>query len=116
MDEEAAFTLPCGYAGPDGSLHREGAMRRARAGDEIVLLQDPRVKGNRAYLVVLLLARVITRLGSLRGDQIDAGVIEGLYTADLAHLQDVYRKLNQLPSEGPAVVCPHCLRTFNLPG
>src|SRR4030095_15038886 len=59
VDEPAAFTLPCGYAGPDGSLHREGAMRRARAGDEIVLLPDPRVKGKRAELGVLMLLRAV---------------------------------------------------------
>lgn len=108
---ERAFTLPRGYAAPDGKVHREGAMRPALAADEILPLEDPRVKGNRAYLVILLLARVITRLGDLEGARITPAVIEGLYSADLAYLQDLYREVNGL-EKGLEVVCPHCGRSF----
>jgi hypothetical protein len=111
MKTELSFTLPQGYAAPDGRIHREGAMRLALAGDEILPLEDPRVRGNRAYLVILLLSRVITRLGDLKGDEISPAVIEGLYSADLAYLQAFYRKINQL--EGAAeITCPHCGRAF----
>lgn len=92
-------------------------MRPAVAGDEILPLEDPRVKGNRAYLVVLLLSRVITRLGSLAGDDITPGVIEGLFSADLAYLQAFYRKVNGLDGSGiPAgeVACPHCGKSFTV--
>lgn len=114
MIEEKCFTLPRGFRAADGSIHTEGAMRLAVAGDEILPLEDPRVQGNRAYLVILLLARVITRLGPLEGDAITPTVIEGLYTRDLAHLQSFYRELNGLDTEAREVVCPHCARSFSL--
>lgn len=109
MSEEISFTLPKGYVGPDGRVHRQGAMRLARAGDEIHLLEDPRVKGNRAYLVILLLARVITRLGDLEDEAVDASVIEGLYSSDLAYLQRVFAEANGVEGED-AWTCPHCGR------
>ena len=111
MNEEHPFTLPRGYLAPDGKLHRDGAMRAALAGDEILPLEDPRVKGNRAYLVVLLLARVITRLGNLSGDDVTPFVVEGLFSADLAYLQSFYRKVNGLDA-GREVTCPHCGKAF----
>jgi hypothetical protein len=110
--EERAFTLPHGYVAPDGRVHREGAMRRALAADEILPLEDPRVKSNRAYLVILLLARVITRLGDLDGDRIGPSVVEGLYASDLAYLQALYRDWNGLDGAG-SIVCPHCGKTFS---
>src|ERR1051326_2733974 len=62
---EFDFTLPCGYLDPEGTLHREVTLRRATAADEILPLKDPRVQGNSAYLIVILLSRVLTRLGSV---------------------------------------------------
>ncbi len=94
LQTEFEFTLPKGYVGPDGTLHRKGRMRLATAIDEIAPLRDPRVRSNEAYLVIILLARVITQLGTLDG--IDTGVIEGLFSADLAYLQDFYRKINDV--------------------
>jgi len=89
-------------------------MRRALAADEILPLEDVRVKSNRAYLVILLLARVITRLGDLDGDRITPSVIEGLYSSDLAFLQALYRDVNGLDGGG-GMVCPHCGKTFSPP-
>lgn len=111
MESERPFTLPRGYVDAEGRVHREGAMRPARAGDEILPLQDPRVKGNRAYLVILLLARVVTRLGDLSGDAITPEVIEGLYSSDLAYLQRLYLEWNGL-EDGGEIQCPHCGGTF----
>jgi|SRR5579871_3926074 len=91
------FTLPRGYIGPDGELHRKGKMRLATAMDEIAPLKDPRVKNNQAYLVIILLARVIIELGTIQ--HIDTGVIENLFTADLTYLQDFYRKINDPEAE-----------------
>ena len=71
---EFEFTLPCGYLDDSGTLHRDGIMRRATAADEILPLRDPRVMKNQAYLVVILLSRVITRLSSV--EQINPRVIE----------------------------------------
>ena len=62
---EYEFTLPLGYVDAEGNLHRDGLMRLATAADEILPLRDPRVQTNAAYLSVILLSRVITRLGSI---------------------------------------------------
>ena len=89
---EIEFELPKGYLDETGTLHRHGTMRLATAADEILPLRDPRVQQNEAYFVVIVLARVITRLGSLA--DIHTGVIEGLYASDFAYLQRLYDKLN----------------------
>ena len=107
---EFEFSLPCGYLDQDGTLHREGVMRRATAADEILPLKDPRVVSNPAYLVVILLARVVTRLGSV--EQVNPKVIENLYAADLAYLQNLYNDTNHLDASQPPVTCPQCQNVF----
>jgi hypothetical protein len=103
---EVEFELPKGYVDPAGSVHRTGVMRLATAADEIYPLKDPRVRTWPAYLVVLLLERVVTKLGSL--PEVHAGVIEGLFSEDLAYLQDLYNRINGLSASVLAVTCPHC--------
>jgi hypothetical protein len=95
---EIEFTLPKGYLDPDGTLHRNGIMRLATAADEILPLKDPRVQQNPAYLTIIVLARVITKLGSLT--DVNTKVIEGLFASDLNYLQQLYEKLNSEESEG----------------
>lgn len=109
---EFAFTLPLGYVDGGGEVHREGVMRLATARDEITPLRDPRVRDNEAYLTVLLLARVITRLGSLT--EITPGVVEGLFAPDLAFLQDLYRRVNTEGRTQAAVTCPSCRSEFTV--
>jgi hypothetical protein len=109
---EFSFELPVGYLDEDGQLHRQGAMRMARARDEIAPLRDPRVRDNEAYLTVLLLSRTITRLGTLTS--ITPPVIEGLFTPDLAFLQDLYRRLNQEGHTRASVTCPSCSNDFTV--
>ena len=99
LQTEFEFTLPRGYVSSDGTLHRKGKMRLATAIDEIAPLRDPRVRANQAYLVIILLARVITQLGSV--EVIDTNVIENLFSADLAYLQDFYRRINETGSDQP---------------
>lgn len=89
---EIEFELPKGYVDDVGTLHRKGVMRLATAGDEIVPMRDPRVQENAAYLPIIVLARVITRLGSLK--DIHPGVIEGLYASDLGFLEELYANFN----------------------
>jgi hypothetical protein len=89
---EVEFTLPKGYLDATGVLHRRGVMRLATAADEILPLRDPRVQQNQAYLAVIVLARVITKLGDL--PSIDTKVIEGLFASDLDHLQRLYERIN----------------------
>jgi hypothetical protein len=98
--------------GPEGDLHREGVMRLATAYDEIAPMKDPRVQANPGYLVIILLSRVITRLGDL--EHINPKVIEGLFAADLAFLQDLYRHVNELGHNRLAVTCPHCEAQFEV--
>src|SRR5438477_9367432 len=102
-----AFRLPRGFVSEDGAVHRDGVMRLASARDEIIPLQDYRVQANRAYLVIVLLSRVVTKIGDLT--HITADTIENLFSTDLAYLQEFYRKINE---EGGApkhhVVCPKC--------
>ncbi len=106
MQTEFEFELPLGYLDPQGEMHRTGAMRLATAIDEITPLSDPRVKENEAYLVIVLLARVITRLGTL--ELINPQVIEGLFAADLAYLQAFYQKINENGHTRLTRACPHC--------
>src|SRR3954466_13896685 len=89
---EIQFTLPKGYMCADGNLHREGVMRLATAADEILPLKDPRVQENPTYLTVIVLARVILKLGSL--PDVGTRVVEGLFASDLAYLQRLYEELN----------------------
>src|SRR5712672_3931345 len=89
---EIDFELPKGYVDNAGTLHRRGTMRLATAADEILPLRDPRVQQNEAYLAVIVLARVITRLGSV--GEVSTGVIERLFASDLAYLQRLYERFN----------------------
>lgn len=109
---EFEFVLPRGYLASTGELHREGTMRLATAADEILPQKDPRVQGNPAYLVVILLSRVVTRLGTV--ESINPKVIEGLFAADLAYLQDFYNRINSDQANRVTATCPQCQHVFQL--
>lgn len=109
---EIPFTLPHGLRDPDGNVHRDGTMRLSTAYDEIAPLKDARVQGNPGYLVVILLSRVITRLGTL--EHIHPKLIENLMSADLVFLQDLYRRINETGHSRLAVTCPHCQGDFEV--
>src|SRR5216683_4222582 len=110
LQTEYEFTLPLGYADAEGNLHREGVMRLATAADEILPLKDPRVQGNEAYLTVILLSRVIVRLGAV--GQVTPKVIEGLFAADLAYLQEFYNRVNRGGAASLEAACPKCAHEF----
>ncbi len=117
---EFEFNLPVGYVDAAGGVHVNGVMRLATALDEIEPLSDPRVKGNEAYFGLLLLGRVVRRLGALT--HVTPDVIAGLYAADFAYLQAFYAAINAVSgaggtvsfSDSPALPgsietrCPHC--------
>ena len=109
---EFPFTLPRGYVDDDGAVHRDGVMRLATARDEIAPLRDPRVRDNEAYLTVLLLSRVVTRLGDL--ESVTPGVVEGMFATDLSFLQDHYRRINTEGTPRAAVRCPSCEHGFEV--
>lgn len=108
------FELPRGYLDPAGVLHKTGAMRLATARDELLPLYDDRVRSNPAYLTVVLLSRVITRLGTLEEDDVRASVVENLFASDLAFLQDLYRRINTEGHSRAAVQCPACGERFTV--
>ena len=112
LQTEFEFTLPKGYIDQDGNLHREGTMRLATAADEILPLKDPRVQSNSAYLVIILMSRVVMRLGSL--EVINPKIIEGLFAADLTYLQSLYNQINHNQPRLQAVICPNCQQQFEV--
>ena len=112
LQTEFPFTLPRGYVDAEGNLHREGVMRLATAYDEIAPMKDPRVQANPGYLVIILLSRVILRLGDL--ETINPKMIERLFAGDLAYLQDLYQRINGTGNNRIAVTCPHCEETFEV--
>lgn len=112
LQTEFEFTLPKGYEDDEGQLHREGTMRLATAADEIKPLKDPRVRSNESYVTVIVLARVVTRLGSL--ETVSPHVIENLYVSDLAYLQDLYERVNDRGADVIDATCPDCGEQFEV--
>jgi len=109
---EHAFTLPCGYIDPEGNLHRQGVMRLATALDEVEPLQDARVRANPAYLSILLLSRVLLRLGSI--GPVSTEVVSRLFSADFVYLQEFYLQINGGQSSIVETRCPDCGARFAL--
>ncbi|EGG48716.1 secreted protein [Streptomyces griseoaurantiacus M045] len=109
---EFPFHLPRGYVDEQGTVHRDGVMRLSTARDELIPLRDLRVQENPAYLSVVLLGRVITRLGTLTS--VHDGVVENMFASDLAFLQDFYRQINAEGHTRAAVRCPHCSEPFEV--
>lgn len=112
LQTEFEFTLPKGYVDADGKVHRVGRMRLSTALDEIAPLRDPRVKNNQAYLTIVILTRVITKLGDMV--EVNTNVVENLFTVDLAYLQDFYRRINSDGTDQLTVTCPECQHTFQV--
>ena len=112
LQTEFAFTLPRGYIDGEGNLHKQGIMRLATAMDEISPLRDLRVKANQAYLAVPLLAKVVTKLGSL--SEVTTGVIENLFSADFAYLQNFYTQINENGTSKIPASCPECNHEFEV--
>ncbi|MEV5014154.1 hypothetical protein ACIGW1_15510 [Streptomyces sp. NPDC053780] len=109
---EFPFELPRGYVDESGTVHRDGVMRLSTARDELIPLRDVRVQENPAYLSVVLLGRVITRLGTL--SMVHDGIVENMFASDLAFLQDFYRQINAEGHTRAAVECPHCSEPFEV--
>jgi hypothetical protein len=109
---EFEFVLPRGFIDATGGVHREGAMRLATAADEILPLKDPRVQSNSAYLIVILLSRVVTRLGDL--EAVNPKIIEGLFAGDLGYLQEFYNRINGSQTRKVKVACPQCQHGFEV--
>lgn len=112
LQTEFEFELPIGFVDREGNLHKRGVMRLATAMDEITPMNDMRVQANESYLIIVLLARVITSLGSLQ--HITTSVIENLFAADLAFLQAFYQQINETGRTQFTQTCPHCGESFEM--
>ncbi len=112
LQTEYEFTLPKGFVDFQGNLQRDGVMRLATAMDEITPMRDPRVKQNEAYLSIIILSRVITRLGDMK--DVNTGTMEGMFTSDLSYLQEFYRSINEGGSPIGRVACPSCKSEFDV--
>lgn len=113
LQTEFDFTLPKGYVDAEGQVHTRGTMRLATAMDEVAPLRDPRVRSNEAYLALILLSQVITSLGSLK--KVTPGMMEHFFAADVAFLQEFYRKINGYDDLSRVEVeCPHCGQSFEM--
>lgn len=110
---EYDFVLPRGYIDKDGNVHNKGTMRLANAGDEIIPMKDPKVQQNPTYLTIILLSRVITKIGTC--NHVDTLMIERLYTADLAYLQDFYQRINNMENPVYECHCPNCQNMIEVP-
>ncbi|HWE57033.1 MAG TPA: hypothetical protein VG435_16100 [Acidimicrobiales bacterium] len=108
------FELPRGYVDPSGMIHKAGTMRLATARDELLPMWDDKVQRNPAYLSVVLLSRVITRLGTMTDSDINSTTIENLFASDLAFLQDLYRRINTEGHTRAVVACPSCGERFTV--
>ncbi len=109
LQTEYEFTLPLGFVDEAGTLHRDGVMRLATALDEVEAMRDPRVRANDGYLSVLLLSRVLARLGTI--EPVPAERVERLFSADFAYLQDLFVRLNDAGSVAETE-CPACRTRF----
>ena len=109
---EFDFILPRGFVDGEGRTHRHGSMRVATARDELLPLMDARVRENQAYLTVVLLGRVVTRIGDL--PTVNDSVIENMFASDVAFLQDLYRRVNTEGHTTAAVHCPSCEHEFTV--
>lgn len=113
FETEFTFELPRGYVDDAGTVHKKGVMRLANAADEILPMKDPRVQQNPGYLTIIILARVVTKLGDLPA--VDTRTIEKLYTMDLAYLQDMYQRINTMQMPVYKSICPHCGKEIEIP-
>ncbi len=113
MQTEFEFELPKGYVDQNGEVHKRGVMRLATAADEILPMRDQRVQQNAGYLTIILLSRVVTKLGTI--SSVNTRVIENLFTMDLAYLQDMYQRINMSEMPKYPVSCPHCGQNFEVP-
>jgi len=112
LQTEFEFTLPMGYVDEHGDIHKDGVMRLATAADEILPMRDPRVQQNESYLTIILLSRVITKLGNVT--HMNTGVIEKLFTTDFAFLQSFYEQINGDGTVSKTVTCPQCRHVFQV--
>ena len=108
--------LPCHT--PALPLNRHSTSRQAGLQVEGTRRRDD-VKGG-----ATLMGQLVTSIPTLHpGERLLCGpgpsnvnpkVLEGLFAADLAYLQDFYNRINSVQSRKIAVACPQCQHGFEL--
>jgi len=109
---EFEFNLPRGFIDTRNHVHHKGVMRLATAKDEIFVQKERNVQDNPAYGFLVMLSRVITRLGSLTS--VSPKLIEGLVIQDIAYLREFYTRVNQQGDVHIPAQCPHCNAQFTV--
>ncbi len=112
LQTEYEFTLPKGYVDSEGTVHKTGVMRLATAADEIIPQKDPKVQQNRAYMVIILLSRVIVKLGKM--NKITPSIIENVFATDLEFLQGFYQQINGTGKTIVKAKCPKCAHVHEM--
>ncbi|HEY9616008.1 MAG TPA: phage tail assembly protein [Microcoleaceae cyanobacterium] len=110
--QEFEFVLPRGLVDAQGQTHQQGVMRLATARDEIWVQRDRRTQADPAYGVLVMLARVITQLGTLTA--VTPEMLEDLFSLDLAYLREFYNRINQHGEATIPVQCPLCNSHFQV--
>lgn len=113
LQTEYEFNLPKGYIDEAGVIHKNGIMRLATAMDEIQASNHPKVKACPEYMPVIVLSKVVRRLGTLT--VVTPQIIEGLFSADMNYLQNMYQTVNDIDGPQIHVTCPHCGKEFTEP-
>ena len=108
---EHEFTLPKGYVGKDGTLHREVVLREITGADQEAML-SPQLRQNPAKMLTALLARVVVRLGTLEKKQIDTYVTANLFKTDRDFLVMKLKEMDSGPEMDVDVTCPDCGKRF----
>ena len=108
---EYEFELPKGYVDEKGQVHREVTIREITGADQEAML-NPQLRNNPAKMLTALMARVITRLGSLEGRQIDTRVTAAMFKSDRDFLILKLKEIDSGPEMDIDVECPDCGRKF----
>jgi hypothetical protein len=114
LSTEYPFTLPIGYIDGEGNRYQNGVMRLATAADEILSAKDMRVQSNPAYLVVIILSKVITELGTLPKEEITPKLMEKLFVSDFSYLRGFYEEINRNGKGKIPATCPKCDNKFEV--
>lgn len=110
-DSDTVFTMPAGYKDKDGVIHTEFTVRDITGKDEEAISR-PDIKSNGSKLISTLLARCVTRIGSLTprsvgGSDRWAEVIRNLYVGDQDYMLLQLRKVSIGEDIEVEHVCPN---------
>lgn len=104
---EFNFVLPKGKKMPDGKIQKiRGSMRLIKVKDLVEIYHDMRVKASSPYFYVVILTRVVQRLGDAK--MINTKVIENLAPENFAFLVDFFNEINHKVITHVPAECTNC--------